>query len=165
MPKEENNMDKAQGLHEIRSGRAELKELLARVEPGQMDMEKVLYENWSVKDLLAHLGFWERRAATILKALQAGQPVPPLGEGSMDDVNARNFAANHFKMLADVRAEEEAAYQELLALTESAPENDLFDPQRFEWTRGQPFFDWIEGNSYGHYQEHLPALIEWVNKN
>jgi hypothetical protein len=159
-------MDKAQGLHEIRAGRAELKELLARIEPGQMDMEKALYENWSVKDLLAHLGFWERRAGAILKALQAGEAVPSLVEGgtTLDEVNARAFAANHFRALAEVRAEEEAAYQELLALTENAPENDLFDPQRFEWTKGQPFFDWIEGNSYGHYQEHLPALLEWIKK-
>ena len=147
----------------MRAGRKELEKLLARLSPSQMEMEKALYENWSVKDLLAHLGFWERRAAAILKALQAGEAVPSLvGDLTLDEVNAQAFAANHFRPLADVQAEEEAAYQDLLALTENAPENDLFDPQRFTWTNGQPFFDWIEGNSYGHYQEHLPALLEWI---
>jgi len=157
-------MDKAQGLQEIRAGRQGLEELLARLKPEQVEVENVLYDNWSVKDLLAHLGFWERRAATILKALQAGQPVPPLGGPSLDEVNAGTFAANHGRPLAEVQAEEGAAYRELLALTESAPEADLFDPQRFSWTQGQPFFDWIEGNAYGHYQEHLPALEEWAKK-
>jgi hypothetical protein len=163
-------MDKTQGLQEIRAGRSGLQELLSRLEADRMETEKALYGNWSVKDLLAHLGFWERRAATILKALQAGEPVPSLVDSNLDnfnldEVNARNFTANHGRPLAEVQAEEEAAYQELLALTEKAPENDLFDPQRFSWTQGQPFFNWIEGNSYGHYQEHLPALEEWVQKS
>lgn len=157
-------MDKAQGLQEIRAGREKLEELLAALHADGMEVEKALYEAWSVKDLLAHLSFWERRAATIFKALQAGEPVPPLGDSTLDEVNARVFAANHGRPLAEVQAEENEAYRELLALTEKAPENDLFDPQRFAWTKGQPFFDWIEGNSYGHYQEHLPALVEWAKK-
>ena len=153
-------MDKAQGLKQMQAGRAELKEVLARIEPGQMDMEKALYENWSVKDLLAHLDFWERRVVTILTALLAGEAAPPLLDGTLDEVNARAFAASHARPLAEVQAEEAAAYQALLALVERTSEADLFDPQRFAWTQGQPFFNWIEGNSYGHYQEHLPALQE-----
>lgn len=157
-------MDKAQGLQEIRAGREKLEELLAALHADKMEVEKALYEAWSVKDLLAHLGFWERRVATIFKALQAGEPVPALGDSTLDEVNARAFAANHGRLLAEVQAEEGAAYRDLVALTEKAPENDLFDPQRFAWTSGQPFFDWIENNSYGHYQEHLPALVEWAKK-
>ena len=157
-------MDKAQLLHEMQVGRGDLEETLARLNPDQMEVEKALYDSWSVKDLLVHLGFWERRAATVFKALQGGDTVPSMGGFSMDEVNARTITANHDRPLADVQAEEQAAYQDLLTLVEKSPENDLFDPQRFSWTSGQPFFDWIEGNSYGHYQEHIPALLEWIKK-
>ena len=157
-------MDKAQLLHEMQVGRESLKEMLAHLNAVQMEVEKTLYDSWSVKDLLAHLGFWERRTATVFKVLQAGDSVPSMGGFSMDEVNARTFTANHGRPLEEVQAEEQAAYQDLQALVEKAPENDLFDPQRFSWTSGQPFFEWIEGDSFGHYQEHLPALQEWVNK-
>ena len=157
-------MDKAQLLHEMQGGRGGLEETLAQLNADQMEVEKALYDSWSVKDLLAHLGFWERRAATVFKALQAGEPAPNMGGFSMDEVNARTFIANHDRPLAVVQAEEQAAYRDLLALVKNAPENDLFDPQRFSWTSGQAFFGWIDGNSYGHYQEHLPALLEWAKK-
>jgi hypothetical protein len=39
-------------------------------------------------------------------------------------------------------------------LIEGAAEEDLFDPKRFGWTNGQPFADWIAGDTYEHYQEH-----------
>ena len=33
-------------------------------------------------------------------------------------------------------------------------DDDLFNPQRFAWTEGKPFAEWIESNTYGHYAEH-----------
>jgi len=40
-------------------------------------------------------------------------------------------------------------------------EKDLFDPQRFEWMEGQPFAEYIAGDSYGHYAEHAAQIREW----
>ena len=39
-------------------------------------------------------------------------------------------------------------------------EDDLFDPQRFPWTKGQPLVDWVAGNTWEHYTEHL----DWINQ-
>jgi hypothetical protein len=156
-------MDKNQLLNEIQSGRKNLDEALARLTPEQMQVDNVLYGAWSVKDLLVHVGFWEQRAAVIFAALQHGDTVPSLHGGStLDEVNARAFTEGHARPLDQVQAEEQAAYRFLLSLTQEASESDLFDPDRFSWTQGRPFWEWIEGNSYGHYAEHLPALLEWI---
>ena len=156
-------MDKNELLHEIESGRKALDEALARLAPEQMQVDNALYGAWSVKDLLVHLGFWEQRAAVIFAALQHGDTVPNLlGGTNLDEVNARAYAAGHALPLEQVQADEKAAYVFLLRLTEVATESDLFDADRFTWTQGRPFWEWLEGNSYGHYAEHMVALKEWV---
>ena len=156
-------MDKNELLIEIQSGRKALDEALARLAPEKMQVDSALYGAWSVKDLLVHLGFWEQRAAVIFSALQQGEPVPSLPGGpNLDEVNALAYAAGHALPLEQVQAEELAAYRFLLRLTEAAAESDLFDGERFSWTQGRPFWEWIEGNSYGHYAEHMVALNEWI---
>lgn len=157
-------MDKQELIGAMMAGRTRLGALLARVDQFQME-ETALYNLWSVKDLLAHLGFWERRAVTIYQTLVSGKnPNPIAGEdGSLDEVNALAFTANHDHPIAVVRMEEEAAYADLFALAQAASQAELFDGSYFTWTKGTPFFEVIANNSYGHYEEHLPFLEEWIN--
>ena len=51
-------------------------------------------------------------------------------------------------------------YEALLAIAKTAPEEDLFDPQRFAWTEGEPFYNWIAVNTYDHYADHIPDLTQ-----
>ena len=44
------------------------------------------------------------------------------------------------------------------AVAQNAPEDDLFDPGRFPWTDGQPFYRFIAENTYEHYADHVPDL-------
>ena len=62
------------------------------------------------------------------------------------------------RTLDEVRREERATYLQLLAIAVNAPDDDLFNPQRFAWTQGQPFAEWIVNNTYGHYEEHQADL-------
>ena len=43
-------------------------------------------------------------------------------------------------------------------ITVDASEDALFNPQHFAWTQGKPFAEWIENNTYGHYEEHQADL-------
>lgn len=52
-------------LREEAEGWAELSELLARLDPRQMEQQG-LTEDWTAKDLLAHLGAWLREASEEL---------------------------------------------------------------------------------------------------
>jgi len=159
---EDNQFSKPNLLKLMQDGRAQVEQALGRLSEAQMVQEKTLYGTWAVKDLLAHLGYWEGRAAFIFDELLSGRPDPAYDPLDFDQRNAQVFAANHDRPLADVQRDEQQAYQRLLALVERASEDDLFNPQRFAWTRGRPYVEWIAGNSYGHYEEHLPALLEWI---
>ena len=49
-------------------------------------------------------------------------------------------------------------------LRSKVPEDELFDPDRFEWRKGRPLLWMIGGNTFGHYQEHIDWINEWLAK-
>ena len=149
-------MNKAELLAHIRSGRAQFESTLASFGDDQL-LAPGLHGGWSIKDLIAHIGFWEQRTAKRFSALLRGVN-PPTEPLTLDELNAQVYAQNQHKPLAEVRFAEQAAYEQLYLLVESALDDDLFDPQRFAWTEGKPFADWIENNTYGHYEEHRADL-------
>ncbi len=151
-------MDRTGLLTEIKSGRTRFESVLAMIPPAQMT-EADLPGGWSMKDLVAHLGWWEQRAVEIYRELAAGgNPSRPNTPAELDAVNAQIYDRFHAKSLDDIRAFEQAAYREVLHLVETAPEDDLFNPRRFSpWMDG-PFMQWILDNSTGHYEEHGPSL-------
>jgi hypothetical protein len=145
-------VNQAELLAHIRSGRAQFESALAPCSDDQL-LAPNLHGGWSLKDLIAHIGFWEQHAALTFSALLRGVD-PPAEPFNLDELNARVYAQNQYMPLAGVRLEEQAAYGQLLLLVENARDDDLFNPQRFAGTQGQPFAEWIENNTYGHYEEH-----------
>ena len=157
-------MDRQALLANMRAGRERLAAALAQMDEARM-MEPALYGLWSVKDLLAHIGFWEQYIFNTYRTLQRGDvPDPAPDETSLDAINAWVFAEHRGRPLADVRREEGQAYQALLSLAETAPEDDLFDPHRFAWTQGHPLAELIANNTYEHYDEHLEDLRAWLGE-
>lgn len=123
-----------------------------------------LGNGWSVKDLLAHIGFWEDRAAAIFRTLLAGEePHFWHGDETIDKLNADVYAQNHPLSWTAVVAAEQQAYDGLLALVQNATEEDLYDPLRFEWLHERPFVGWIKGNTIEHYEEHVGELNDWLS--
>jgi hypothetical protein len=149
-------MNKTELLTHIRSGRAQFESVLARFSHDQL-LAPTLHGSWSIKDLIAHIGFWEQHTTVRFGALLRGAEPPDEGI-TLDELNAQVYAQNQHKPLAEVRLEEQAAYEQLLLLVENALDDDLFNPQRFAWTESKPFAEWIENNTYGHYAEHLTDL-------
>ncbi len=149
-------MNKTELLAHIRSGRAQFESVLASFSDDQLLVPN-LHGDWSIKDLIAHIGFWEQHTAKRFSALLRGVK-PPDGSLTIDELNAQVYAQNRHKPLTEVRLAEQAAYEQLLLLVENATADDLFNPRRFAWTDGKPFAEWIENNTYGHYEEHLADL-------
>ena len=153
-------MNRAELLEQIRAGRQQLDSTLGRDSDDQM-LLPALPGHWSVKDLLAHFGWWEQRIVDLYSILQRGE-VPASNELSLDDLNARIFAEHHDQTLPQVRRVESTAFQAILSVAATAPEDDLFNPNRFAWTGGRPFAELIGDNTYGHYEEHANDLQAWL---
>jgi hypothetical protein len=151
-------MDRFELLNEIRTGRKKLKRALEQVDRTAWE-KPGMDGGWSVKDMLAHLAFWESRTLTLYRAVKNNrEPSPSLKDRDIDDVNAEVYTERKAWPLEKVIQDEEQAYQELLELVESVPEEDLFGPYRFALLENRPFYEWVDGNTYGHYAEHIDML-------
>src|SRR5215208_1980944 len=157
-------MKRQELLANMRAGREQLDAALARIAPTQM-IEPILDAGWSVKDLLAHIGWWEHRiVSTYHSLLHNDIPDPALDAMPVDELNHMIYVENATRSLPEIQRDERRAYDLLVSLAETAPEADLFEPHRFAWTEGQPFVAWITGNTYEHYQHHLPVLHTLIDK-
>ena len=142
----------------MRAGHARLEKLIDNQTEAEM-LAPRLHGGWSGKDLLAHLGFWEQKMASFCQRLLNGEtPRETVGQFNVDAMNAAAFAEHHQQSLEAVSAFERQSFQLLLEQAEKASETDLVDPQRFPWLKGATLGEWIEGNSYGHYEEHRADL-------
>jgi ubiquinone/menaquinone biosynthesis C-methylase UbiE len=162
--KVQHTMNKSELLQKIRASRQRLETVLAQIDDEHM-LTPALPGGWSVKDLLAHLGWWEWYMVKVYDLLQRGENPPyplQLDDPAVNEVNARAWAESHQRPLADTRRDESAAYHALLSLVETLSEAELFDPHRFAWTAGRPLADPFIFNTWGHYEEHWRDLLTWL---
>lgn len=150
---------KAALLEVLRVVRAQWDSALAECDPAHMTEPGVVGE-WSVKDLVAHVAWFEREMVRLLRgrALVGAD----LWQLPADERNAAIFEMSRDKDLSDVLSEASEVYQQLLSAIEALAEEDLNDPRRF---REMPA-DWqpwriLAQNSYEHYAHHLGAIRTW----
>src|SRR5919204_4184891 len=158
-------------LDTMRAGRAYFEELLARVGAERMVLPGVDGNGeWSVKDIVAHVAAYEGWTAGEIRAAITGEPAPPNedDEAHQEDWwetnrrNARIYILNRDRPLQEIVARSRQAFEHLLAAVELIPEEDLSGPQ--EWTFGEPLAKMIPVQSYAHYQDHMPAIQAWLDK-
>jgi hypothetical protein len=157
-------MDKTELFRRISEARARIDAAIDRV-PDARKGEIALYGLWSMKDFIAHLTVWERYALDVAGALSNGrEPRYQFGAVPVDQINAETYEANKGRSLADIRAEAVATHAELLAMIEAAPDAMLFDGNYWPYTQGHSFKAWISTNSYKHYDEHLPDVLDYLQR-
>ena len=154
MPDADAVMNRTPLLELIAAGRDRLETTLAGLSDEAM-LDRI-DDAWTRKDVLAHLAAWERRVVDNLATLRAGGE--PDGSVETDELNDAFHRAARDRSLGDVRAEERAAYQAVLAAIAGASDPELFDGRHFGWTEGDPLADWFRGNTDEHYAEHLDQL-------
>jgi hypothetical protein len=63
-----------------------------------------------------------------------------------------------------VRAAFDRSFQHVLERVQALSEEQLTDPHRYDWLKGQPLWRRItRGPAYGHYQAHLADLLQRVD--
>ena len=146
--------------------------LLAAIAPltdEQLQAPVLGQAGWSVKDVLAHLAFWDGRllhAVNPQPGPEGGPPsrlAPPLiadipyDEQWLATVNARIYALNRARTLADVRAEFDATRRHLLRTAAALSPQAVADLDGLTAPLGEPFSTMLLG-AYGHYEEHAEEL-------
>ncbi|MEX2227037.1 MAG: ClbS/DfsB family four-helix bundle protein [Dehalococcoidia bacterium] len=153
-----------QELAEItRSSRGALEAELAQLSDEQMLTPGVV-DDWSVKDVLAHISAWERMFIDWIDALMRGdKPDRPefFTDEWTDKVNARVYWAHRTDSLEVVLAEFHAMHEVMMEFIEGLSEEDLFDHARFPWANGREMAPWLRANADEHYDEHREQLEAW----
>lgn len=161
---------KAQVLDAIRTAHADMMRLVAGLSESERTAP-VLEDGWSVKDYLAHIAAWEKMTIGWIEASLRGEHVVRYAPGytysndeeaerAMNRLNDHIREENRDRAWEDVLADFRATHPRILQTVETLSEEDMFDPDRFAWRQGTPLIGLINGNTYGHYQEHM----DWMRK-
>ena len=152
----------------LRAERATWNALLAQVGLARLE-EPSVEGTWSVKEISAHLTWYEGRVVEGARQVFGTGIYTRSREGlaalDMDKRNERIAAEARARPAADVLAEAEQVFGQLLALMEMAPTDVLNDPQVLGLA--DDFVPWmaVANNSYAHYREHAQAIEAWLERH
>ena len=134
-----------------------LEELISRFDSlteGQMSVVGVTPE-WSAKDLLAHLAYWERAAAEQVHEFEAGgrSPARKYTRAQVERINREVVSANRATPRQRLREELILARSEIVAAMKRAPE---------ELEERSPLAQIVYSHCLQHRRHHLEQLRAWV---
>jgi Mycothiol maleylpyruvate isomerase N-terminal domain len=119
--------------------------------PDEELMDPGTYEEWSAKDILAHVGSWHAEAATVLEQLRLGTYRGWDGDDRVEVLNRRWWEAwreqDPHAVLAHLHASRFRMLEELDLLPDA-----LLDDTAIGWFRE---------SGVDHYGEHRDALRAW----
>ena len=147
----------------LRSERARWNALLDQVDLERMDVPGVEGE-WSVKQLVAHLTWYERSVVEGAKQVASSGTFTrrrPEGVG-LDEMNARIAAQASTRSAQEVLAEAQQVFDQLLAVIEPIPQDILNDPRILGLPDDRVPWMGVANNSYAHYRQHEAALRDWL---
>lgn len=122
-------------------------QLIADLDPAERTAPGT-WENWSIKDELAHVVAWQLNSLARLAALVHAETIPDFSE--TEKINRSIYNTNHDRTLAEIVAEADRAYADFVALIQSLSEEDLAQPARFSDQEPRSLAAQIMGNGYEH---------------
>ena len=118
---------------------------------------------WAAKDHLAHLWAWEGKVLAILEGRQAyeglGIPEESYRTRDIDGINELVHERTRDMLAPDVVEELRTTHARLMAALATATDEDLAKPYvPQDSTDERRLVDGVVGNTYEHYDEHLPHI-------
>jgi hypothetical protein len=132
--------------------------------PVEWMTEIALYDNWTPKDLIAHLGSWDHSLAERIAAWRRGETVPLFDEDMIEAMNDHFLSRYRDMPLHEVRAMEASAFAALEHQVIESSEAEIFEPGHFPGLY-IPLEQMIAGDTYEHYPDHLNDLLLWMQHN
>ena len=135
--------------------RAALEKLLATLTPEQMTQSKSA-DDWSAKDVLAHLIEWE---GMVMKWYETGAkekvPAVPSEEynwGQLPQLNHAIYLKHRDKSLAEIQKDFKSSHKKIMKVIESIPEKELFTRGQYTWTRNNLLAAYFVSATGSHYR-------------
>jgi hypothetical protein len=147
-------MDRQQLLTQLDKRWTAFKESYAGLSDSQMNQPNVT-GNWSVKDIIAHVTWWEEEALKHLPLIIMGGRPPrySVKYGGIDAFNALMTRQKLGLSLSDVLSQQDETHRRLIVYVQSVPEELL--------TRETRFRRRLRLDTYNHYPKHANAIRAW----
>lgn len=147
-------------------------ELLASLSDAQVTAPH-FDDNWSIKDVIAHLWAWQQISIARMEAgaLNREPELPKWvaklhgdWEENANQTNAWVYETYHEKPWSEVYQNWREGFLRLVESGEPISEKDLLDGDRYPWLKGYSLA-FILVASYDHHQEHLDKLLAWLQEH
>ncbi len=162
----DNQLTTAQLLELMRAARSNWEALLTEVGEARLT-EPGVEGDWSLKDIIAHITYFETWAADNVMAFRSGEPRPQSEYQGLDvdEENARIYERIRSKSLSQVLQESQASFQRSIEAVQGLRDEDLYDPKftrvpDADWT----VFNLVEGDTFEHYNDHIKSVRAWLDR-
>ena len=159
-------MTKDKLLETLRAVRAKWEALLEEVGEDRMT-EPGAEGEWSVKDSIAHLTYYDQWMADRLHEALRGESYTPTEWDMMhyEQRNQRIYDKFKDRPLQQVLAASRQAFTSLIEAVEMHSEQFLTEPQHFSGAP-EPVIVWkyLRSEVYEHYPDHIAPIQEWLDR-
>lgn len=147
-------MNREQLLRRLDARWLELEQSWAGLTESQMTQPGVAGD-WSVRDVLAHVSWWEEEALEHLPTILEGRRPPRYADawGGIDAFNAAMSERWRALTLDEVLERRQATHARLVAYLTSVPEEQIATETRFRRR--------LRLDTWGHYPLHARAIRDW----
>jgi len=161
-----NHLTVVQLLAAMRLARSNWEALLAEAGEARL-IEPGVEGEWSIKDIVAHITYFETWAADNVLAFRRGEPQPQSEYKGLeiDEENARLYERFRAKPLDQVLQDSRTSFQRSLEAVQGLRDADLYDPE-FTGIPNADFsvFDLVAGDAFEHYNDHSTSVRAWLDR-
>ncbi len=133
--------------------------LVSRIPETELEQPGVL-GNWSVKDIFAHINFWQDILLRQIQSVLRNEPVPQHGN-DVDALNSETVSRSRHRPWQDVSREFGNMAREMAHIVQELPEEDLCTAGRYWAIDQEPLWHSIASETCEHYAEHLDHIRAW----
>jgi hypothetical protein len=147
-------MDKSQLLNKLDKAWQAFEASYAGLSDSEL-MEPGVTGDWSVRDIIVHVTWWEEEALRHLPTILEGGKPPrySVKYGGIDAFNAQMTEQKQSLSLSEVLRQQEDIHGRLIDFIQNAPEDQIFRETRFRRR--------LRLDTYSHYPEHTGAITKW----
>ncbi len=116
---------------------------------------------WSLKDLTAHITWYEHEVipALLTHVLEGSE----LWELPLEERNQAIFQQNKDRLLVDVLADSQEVFPRFVQAVAALEDADLEDPARFQYMPAEwKPVELVTSNSTEHYEDHTAQVRAWL---
>ena len=153
-------------LEHLENTRIELLELLEPI-PDKNLIEAGFIGDWSIADVLTHIIAWESELVTLFMQIDRGKK-PDKWLRAVQDIegyNAQRYLENRGRELGRIFDDLQGVRLQLEGWLEEFDDDQLNDPNRFDWANGRPLWLIIKESSFGHEAEHIKSMKAYIKKD